>query len=850
MKKNLLALLLLGIPFILFPQKIESPRTGFSTAPYVRIKSVEITDTATILSFHTTFRPGWWIKIPEDTFIRAGNDTVKLYVTRTEGIPLGEEFYMPPSGETEYKVIFPPVDPSVASIDYSEEKGRWKILDIRIARDMVYSIPEEFYGHWFMEGVQWNLSLLDTLAVYDGQIWSYGDRDIQKKRGMITLESGPEKRTIHYRKGKHGVIYFGETPRHLREYTRATDFSRPSAAADNDFFTEPLFRADTTVINGYIKGYSPRLGVRTGMIHVNDLIRGEQDNILLSINEDGTFRARVPLYYPHSVFIRSDIFRGEIFIEPGEEAFILIDPALAADIPEYKDNAMLFMGRNPEINRWLGELRELKWKGFIPQLEASYDEWKTSILGRKQEVLGQIGKLHSEGRLGSNAYRFFKTDIKYSFYTAAISYEMDIRRAQRMASMDEGIPMEDMPEVKMPDPEQYTFLNDELVNSQSAIISNDYYFFLNRLQYLRILHERQAPLFTLDILRFLKEEGFSLTREEYRLDSLLGPFTSTEFREIEKNLVRFSKKSDSLINIYKDHADKLSKTGKPVTLVEIAQILERDGITLNEEDARLIEEWERYDNMECVRRHREIMQKEETQTLISKLHNERPGMIFREKSIRNIKKNLEEFWGIDSGLATDIIYAQAQCRSIVGEFNHVSGDELERIQSEIQDPFIREYIAISNEAVKRQIEINKLKSGFVIGEVPQTEPEHLFDEMMKKYRGKVVFVDFWATWCGPCRAGMQRMKPLKEELGGMDIAFVYITSPSSPRGTWENMITDIPGNHYYVSGDEWNQFSAHFNISGIPHYVLVGKKGEVISPRLGHMDNTNLKNLLMEHMNN
>jgi thiol-disulfide isomerase/thioredoxin len=850
MKKNLLALLLLGIPFILLSQKIESPRTGFTTVPYVRIKSIEINDTATILDFHTTFRPGSWIKIPEDTFIKAGNDTVKIYVTSTEGIPLGEEFYMPPSGETEYKVIFPPVGPLVSSIDYGEDNGRWQIYDIRVKKDPATIIPEEFYGHWFMAGVQWNLSLIDTVAVYEGQLWNYSMIGAQKRRGTIILENGPEKRTIHYRKGKKGNMYFGESPRHLLEYSRAADFSGASAAADNDFFPEPLFRADTAIINGFIKGYSPRLGVRTGIVYVNNIIQGQQNSILLSINENGTFRVEVPLCYPHSIFIRSDIFSVEAFIEPGEESFILIDPALSSDIPQYKDNAMLFMGRNPEINRWLGELRELKWARFLPKLEVSYEEWKTTILLRRQEVLRKIEKLHSEGSLGSNAYMFFKTDINYSFYAAAISYEMDMRTAQRMASRDQGIPLEKMPDVKMPDAECYDFLNEDLINNPLAVISNEYYLFLNRLQHLGILRDGHSALTTLEILGFLKEEGYKLTSEEYRLDSLLSPFTTFEFREIEKELIGLSKKSASFIDSYKDHADKLMKTGKPVSLAEIAKTLERDGITLNEEDTRLIEEWEIYDNMECVRRYREVMQKEEIHALIAKLHNERPGMIFREKSITNIRKNLEKFWGISSGPATDIIYAQDQCRRIIGEFTYVSEAELGRIQERILDPFIREYIAISNEAVKRQVELNKSKSGFVIGEVPQSEPENLFDEIMKNYRGKVVFVDFWATWCGPCRAGMQRMKPLKEELDGLDIAFVYLTGPSSPRNTWENMITDIRGNHYYLSGDEWNHLSAHFNISGIPHYVLVGKGGEVINQRLRFNDNTQLKNLLMEHMNN
>ena len=120
--------------------------------------------------------------------------------------------------------------------------------------------------------------------------------------------------------------------------------------------------------------------------------------------------------------------------------------------------------------------------------------------------------------------------------------------------------------------------------------------------------------------------------------------------------------------------------------------------------------------------------------------------------------------------------------------------------------------------------------------------------MIAKFKGKVIYVDFWATWCGPCMSGIKEIATLKEEMKNEDVVFLYITNQSSPDKTWNNSIPNIKGEHYRVTQDEWNYLGQKFNISGIPHYVLVNKKGEVVNPKLGHNSNEGLKKILEQQM--
>lgn len=162
-------------------------------------------------------------------------------------------------------------------------------------------------------------------------------------------------------------------------------------------------------------------------------------------------------------------------------------------------------------------------------------------------------------------------------------------------------------------------------------------------------------------------------------------------------------------------------------------------------------------------------------------------------------------------------------------------DELESYIAFIQEPVFRNIIIKKNNYYKRLMQEKAEAVNSVVHPSSDveglTDGKAIIDKIVEPYRGKIVYLDIWGTWCFPCKRKLSESHKLKEVLKDYDIVYLYLAS-RSPEMSWKNVIaeynlTEPNCVHYNLPADQQHAVEQYVGLTGYPTYRLFDKQGRM-----------------------
>ena len=788
MKATLFCILLV-LSGILSAQTIDNPPFKARSGSISNITRIERTPESTRVYIHAIFRPHWWIKEKGTSYLEDATTGKKYKFKGAEGIEINKEVYMPDSGEKDYVLIFEPLPEETQTIHLlSPTNYEGNTYDISLIPQKGKNTPPlaAVKGNWFKTdgSGQWEYGIYDSITIMNNRI--YTNESIRKKGKRIEMTVKDKQngtiRTLLITPQKSGNCIIKTDQTNELSYTRQKA-AISTIEPDNGF--QQFFRKDTACLQGYIDGYDPRLGFETGLVYLSNELTREDYPTVVQIDKDGSFTCKFVIHHPveQSLTLNNDWI--PFYIEPGQTLTMYIDWEAIMARSRARDhyfpiNNIAYMGPTAPFSY---EDLSKSQKTLTPN---QYKEHMRPIIAQWRHIADSVCRVYHPSL---KAVCLIKNKVKLQTGNAFFDFAMSRDYYAKQDTANQALKVKE-------DDSYYDFLKEMPLDDKTILADEKADIFTNRFEFMAPLQKAYSDEvegsveipFTYPekpLLTFLKEKGVKLNAEQEAIrqkqEKLAGQeikITLAELQEDDRKTSALFKQEEKLVKEYMDYINKQ----KPSQKEKSQQEEDRASITMEQ----------KYE--------------EKKNAIIARLCNTPNPLLWQIAKVRRLTYDLQNI----------------KTKTIAREY-------IDSLKQEFTAPFL---VAETEQLFENAYPSEDAKSY----QLPEGKATDIFRNIIKNHPGKVLFVDFWATSCGPCRSGIEATADLRKKYKDHpEFQFIYITGErESPAGAYKQYVEKhLKGEaSYYVTGTEYNYLRQLFHFNGIPHYELVEKDGSISNEKL------------------
>ena len=152
-----------------------------------------------------------------------------------------------------------------------------------------------------------------------------------------------------------------------------------------------------------------------------------------------------------------------------------------------------------------------------------------------------------------------------------------------------------------------------------------------------------------------------------------------------------------------------------------------------------------------------------------------------------------------------------------------------------------------NYASKHQEALKNVKDEVVLFDENKTKTT--LSAVLQAHKGKVIYIDFWASWCAFCRAAFPASRKLHSEFE--NVVFLYLSTDANFE-SWKaaNKKEALTENSYFILNNKTSNYLRKLAIDLIPRYVLIDQNGTIVNPKAPGPDSDKTKEELNDLLKN
>ena len=607
----------------------------------------------------------------------------------------------------------------------------------------------------------------------------------------------------------------------------------------------PVFKNGTAILSGQVLGFHPEFNVKI-TVYYDNIITGKQDDHSLEIDDTGFFKVEIPMVCRSQVLFRillgnNTILNDDIVLTPDEESKVCINlqdyAKKVARLRKDKDETapfLYFAGANASLNNqfYIHDITKLRKKYAYDRLY-NYDTiafmstpaYKEYVYSNMNGALDEVSKFKTSNEIK----RFFEGHVRYMFssylFNPSIEYAyQDVKKLSR------GDEFGDDYIAPVIDSAYYSFMNDLPLKDPISLIYGQNYP-INASSFVRYNSSGRDMTFTIHTRsleklldnNLINAEDTAFVREivlsdtKYISDEKFDSF-KTVVRDFLNDLKKNPKVTPEAIKLIDKEFTKIDNYQKD-DIINIVYVDIIYKITQHFDAGDKVQKF--FDKINSLIENTDI-DSEKVNDIVKKYENKK-----KLSDMISYKEVIDKQIGNTDGLLFDLIVSQR-----VGKKTTPFKDDTILYQL-IKNEVIVNHLRDTDLKIIAKIEENKKKGLYNVHQVP-VGSEDFFDKSIQSFAGKIVFVDFWATWCGPCLSTISSLEPKKEALMKKGVVFLYYTGETSPKATWDEAIPSITGEHFRVTDKQWNDLCKKYGIKGIPFYLIYNQEGELIHQGNAH----------------